>query len=55
LSSVRTTNSTIAWFVGGTPPDWNGAPLVAVVILEDGNPEAADRIGQGLLKSALEP
>ncbi len=46
--------STIAWFIGGTPAGWQGTPLVAVVALEDGDSQAADLIGQELLRSAIE-
>jgi len=55
LSSDETGKAPISWFMGGTPPDWNGTPLIAVVALENGNVAAADTIGRGLLKSALGP
>jgi cell division protein FtsI/penicillin-binding protein 2 len=38
------------WYVGGTLPDWAGAPVVAVVLLEDGHVDLAREIGQGMLK-----
>jgi hypothetical protein len=53
-SEAKSLNSKIAWFVGGTPSNWQGTPLIAVVALEDGDSRSADRIGQGLLNSALE-
>ena len=37
------------WYTGGTLPSWAGAPVVAVVLLEDGNVELAREIGQGVL------
>jgi cell division protein FtsW (lipid II flippase) len=51
--SMGTTN--IVWFMGGTPPGWQGTPLVVVVALEDGSLESADKIGHGLIRSAIEP
>lgn len=47
--------SAISWFVGGTLPEWQGAPLIVVVLLEDDNPALAERIGQSLLQSRLSP
>ncbi len=52
-ASVKTTS--IVWFMGGTPPGWQGTPLVAVVALENGSLESADKIGQELIRSAIEP
>jgi cell division protein FtsW (lipid II flippase) len=46
--------SGVEWFIGGTPSGWEGTPLIAVVVLEDGDLGEADHIGQELLKSALE-
>jgi cell division protein FtsI/penicillin-binding protein 2 len=42
------------WFIGGTPADWQGTPLIAVVVLENGDTAEIDYIGQELLKSALD-
>jgi cell division protein FtsW (lipid II flippase) len=46
--------SKITWFIGGTTSEWQGTPLIAVIALEDGDSFSANRIGQGLLQSALE-
>ena len=45
----------LTWFVAGTPPDWQGTPLVAVVLLESGDVAAATRIGLDLLQAAASP
>ncbi len=45
--------TTVTWFLAGTPPDWQGAPLVLVVALEEDNPRFAGTIGERLLNTAL--
>ncbi len=46
---------TNSWSLAGTLPNWQGTPLVAVVILEDPNQQWAAYIGEQLLASALQP
>jgi hypothetical protein len=41
------------WYLGGTLPDWSGAPLALAVLLEEENPAMAELIGQGLLTAAM--
>jgi cell division protein FtsW (lipid II flippase) len=45
----------ITWFIGGTPPNWQAAPLAVVVVLEEDNVRLAQRVGQELLISAMNP
>jgi cell division protein FtsW (lipid II flippase) len=47
-------DSSVTWFIGGTPFEWNGTPLIAVIALENGDTAAANFIGQELLMSALD-
>ena len=47
--------STVTWFVAGTPPEWQGTPLVVVVVVEENNLRLAQNIGRGLLDSAMNP
>ena len=47
--------STVTWYVAGTPPDWQGTPLIVVVVVEESNLRLAQFIGSGLLKSAMNP
>lgn len=47
--------SDVAWFIGGTPPNWQGTPLAIVVVLEDGYENLAQQIGQDLLAVAINP
>jgi cell division protein FtsW (lipid II flippase) len=47
--------STVAWFIGGTPPNWQASPMVVVVLLEGNDAQLAQRIGQGLLLDAMNP
>lgn len=44
-----------SWYLAGTLPTWNGAPLALVVLLEEDNPALAEIIGQAMLQSALRP
>lgn len=45
----------VAWYLAGTLPSWSGAPLTLVVLLEDGDPNLAEVIGQAVLTAALQP
>ena len=47
--------SEVTWFIGGTPPNWQSAPLVVVVVLEKNDPNLAQRIGSSLLSNAMNP
>ena len=46
--------STVSWYLAGTMPNWNGAPLALVVLLEEDNPELAVVIGQAMIQAALQ-
>lgn len=43
----------ITWWLGGTLPEWNGAPLTLVVLLEEDNPTLAEEIGQKTLQNGM--
>ncbi|HXF85146.1 MAG TPA: FtsW/RodA/SpoVE family cell cycle protein [Anaerolineales bacterium] len=45
----------VTWFIGGTPPNWQAAPLVVVVALEEDNMRLAQRVGGELLRDAMNP
>lgn len=55
LGRAAENNIPVTWFIGGTPPDWQGTPLVVVVLLEENNPRLALRIGQELILDAMNP
>jgi cell division protein FtsI/penicillin-binding protein 2 len=48
-------NSYITWFIAGTLPDWQGSPLVVVVLLEENNLFQARIIGESMLTGAMTP
>jgi len=50
--TATSTAQTLTWYLGGTQPDWQGPPLVVVVLLEDRDVTAATELGLGLLRSA---
>ncbi len=43
----------ITWFIGGTTRDWQGQPIVAVVVLESDAPALAETIGRSLVEQAI--
>ena len=43
------------WYLAGTLPNWKATPLSLVVLLEGDYPLAAERIGQQLIQSAMQP
>lgn len=47
--------TTVTWYIVGTPPDWGGTPIVVVVLLEENNARLAQRIGQELIIDAMNP
>lgn len=46
---------TVTWFIAGTSPTWNGAPLALAVLLEADDPDLAEVIGRAMLQAALLP
>jgi cell division protein FtsW (lipid II flippase) len=49
----QTGASSLTWYTAGTLPSWQAAPLVLVVLLEDGNPQIAQEIGQAIIREVL--
>ncbi len=47
--------SEVTWFIGGTPPNWQSAPLVVVVVLEKNDPRLAQSIGREMLTVSINP
>jgi len=43
----------LTWYLGGTLPSWQGAPLTLVVVLEEKNSALAESIGQSMLAAAM--
>jgi peptidoglycan glycosyltransferase len=50
-----TANGKITWFLAGTTADWQGAPLALALVLEDNDPNGAQKIGSEILKLILMP
>jgi len=48
-------DTSVTWFIAGTPPNWQAVPLVVVVLLEEDNMRLAQRIGQELIVDAMNP
>ena len=45
--------TSVAWYVGGTIPGWEGRSLTLAVLLEGSYPELAREIGQAILKTVI--
>lgn len=43
----------VTWLLAGTVPDWRGAPLALVVVLEENNTFLADYIGSALMEAGM--
>lgn len=43
----------LTWYLGGSLPSWQGAPLTLVVVLEEKNSALAESIGQSMLAAAM--
>jgi hypothetical protein len=52
---ARDEETSVAWFIGGTPTNWQASPLAIVVLLEEDTPREARRIGADLLLDAMNP
>ncbi len=48
-------DSSVTWFIAGTPPNWGGTPIVVVVLIEEDNARLAERIGEELIVDAMNP
>jgi cell division protein FtsW (lipid II flippase) len=55
IGQAEDNESSVTWFIGGTPPNRQAAPLALVIVLEETNPSLADRIGRELLIDAMNP
>jgi hypothetical protein len=55
VSLATEKDTSVTWFIAGTPPNWQAVPLVVVVLLEENNLRLAQRIGQELIVDAMNP
>jgi cell division protein FtsW (lipid II flippase) len=53
-TTLNEPGQTITWYMAGTLPTWNGAPLSLVILIEEDSPEAALAIGEAIMESALQ-
>lgn len=45
--------NSVTWFLGGTLPDWQGAPLALAAVIETENGPLAKQTGERILQSAI--
>jgi cell division protein FtsW (lipid II flippase) len=55
VGQAKSDESPVTWFIAGTPPNWQAAPMVVVVLLEEDNVRLAQQIGMELLVDAMNP
>jgi len=55
LGQAKDRDGFVTWYIGGTPPNWQAAPLVVVVVIEENNTSLAQQMGQELLNNAMNP
>jgi cell division protein FtsW (lipid II flippase) len=55
VGQAKSDESSVTWFIAGTPPNWQASPMVVVVLLEEDSERLAQRIGKELLVDAMNP
>jgi cell division protein FtsI/penicillin-binding protein 2 len=53
--TALTAKGRVTWYLSGTIPGWQGAPLAMALLLEENNPDLAQNIGSTVMKSLLQP
>jgi membrane peptidoglycan carboxypeptidase len=54
-TAAKSDDETVVWYMGGTLPSWRGSPLSLALLLESDDLAAANRIGEGILDTAVSP
>jgi hypothetical protein len=54
-ATALTAKGRVTWYLSGTIPGWQGAPLAMALVLEENNPALAQNIGSTVMKSLLQP
>ncbi len=54
-ATAHTAQGKITWYLGGTISDWKGAPLAIAIVLENDDPNYAQKIGEEMLRMMLVP
>ncbi len=55
IGLASSAQETDTWFIGGTLPNWKATPLAVAVLIEGEQAQAARRIGESILQSAIRP
>ncbi len=55
VGQAKSDESSVTWYIAGTPPNWQASPLVVVVLIEEDNVKLAQQIGRELLVDAMNP
>jgi cell division protein FtsI/penicillin-binding protein 2 len=55
MGQFKSHSGSLVWYLGGTLPNWQGAPLAIAIVIEDDQPELAQKTGREILESAIGP
>ncbi len=55
LGKASEGDTSVTWFLEGTPGNWQGTPFVVVVLIEEDNARLAERVGRELIVDAMSP
>ncbi|HQU36845.1 MAG TPA: FtsW/RodA/SpoVE family cell cycle protein [Anaerolineales bacterium] len=55
LGKASEGDTSVTWFLAGTPGNWQGTPFVVVVLIEEDNERLAERVGRELIVDAMSP
>ncbi len=55
LGKATEGETSVTWFLAGTPGNWQGTPIVIVVLVEEDNARLAEHIGRELIVDAMNP
>ncbi len=54
-ATALTAKGRVTWYLAGTIPGWQGAPLAMALLLEENNPVLAQNIGSTVMNSLVQP
>jgi cell division protein FtsW (lipid II flippase) len=55
LADAYNKTEKISWYLAGTPPEWQGTPLILVIALENSSSEIVQEIGRKVFEAAITP
>ena len=53
IARGKDANSVTSWYIAGTNPDWQGNPVLVVVVIEGNFPDTLQKIGRKIFESTI--